>query len=96
MINTSRGPIVDEAVLVAALGTGRIASAGLDVYDMEPLPHPHHALWSLQNVTLSPHLGYLTRKLLGAIHSETVEDVMAWLKGAPLRLAQSEAVRRQV
>lgn len=95
LINTSRGPIVDEAALVAALVSRRIAGAGLDVYDVEP-PPPDHALRSLQNVMLSPHLGYVTRELLGAIYSETVEDVAAWLAGAPVRIANRDALQGQV
>ncbi|HKI41430.1 MAG TPA: D-2-hydroxyacid dehydrogenase family protein, partial [Mycobacterium sp.] len=63
LINTSRGPIVDEAALIAALETGRIAGAGLDVYDVEPLP-PDHPLRRLPNATLTPHLGYVTREML--------------------------------
>src|ERR1700742_4976175 len=64
LINTSRGPIVDEAALLAALSAGRIAGAGFDVYDVEPLP-PEHPLRRLPNVTLAPHLGYVTREMLG-------------------------------
>src|SRR5581483_3972900 len=64
LINTSRGPIVDEAALIAALRNQRIAGAGLDVYDIEPLPGDH-PLRLLPNVTLSPHLGYVTREMLG-------------------------------
>ncbi|MEB4209801.1 D-2-hydroxyacid dehydrogenase family protein [Mycobacterium sp. 94-17] len=80
LINTSRGPIVDEAALVAALTAGRIAGAGLDVFDIEPLPKDHR-LRGLPNVTLSPHLGYVTREMLGAFYSDTVESVVAWLDG---------------
>ena len=90
LINTSRGPIVDEAALVAALGTGRIAGAGLDVYDIEP-PPPDHPLRRLPNVTLSPHLGYVTREMLGAFYADTVEAVVAWLDGAPIRIANPQA-----
>jgi len=61
LINTSRGPIVDEAALIAALKNGSIAGAGLDVYDVEP-PAPDHPLRTLPNVTLSPHLGYVTAR----------------------------------
>lgn len=86
LINTSRGPIVDEAALIDALRTGRIAGAGLDVYDAEP-PPPDHPLRSLRNVTLSPHLGYVTREMLGAFYEDTVEAVVAWLDGAPIRIA---------
>jgi phosphoglycerate dehydrogenase-like enzyme len=93
LINTSRGPIVDEAALIAALETGRIAGAGLDVYDSEPLP-ADHPLRLLPNVTLSPHLGYVTREMLGAFYSDTIEAVVAWLDGAPIRIANPEALRR--
>jgi phosphoglycerate dehydrogenase-like enzyme len=93
LINTSRGPIVNEAALLAALGARRIAGAGLDVYDIEPLP-PDHPLRLLPNVTLSPHLGYVTREMLGAFYSDTVESVVAWLDGAPIRIANPEALQR--
>ena len=85
LINTSRGPIVDEVALVTALRTGRIAGAGLDVFDIEP-PAPDHPLRLLPNVTLSPHLGYVTREMLGAFYSDTVEAVAAWLNGTPIRI----------
>ena len=90
LINTSRGPIVDEAALIDALGAGRIAGAGLDVYDVEPLP-PEHPLRRLPNVTLSPHLGYVTRDMLCAFYSDTIEAVLAWLDGAPIRVANPQA-----
>ncbi len=90
LINTSRGPIVDEAALLAALRAGRIAGAGLDVYDTEP-PPPDHPLRSLPNVTLSPHLGYVTREMLGAFYADTIEALVAWLDGAPIRIANPQA-----
>lgn len=93
LINTARGPIVDEAALMAALETGRIAGAGLDVYDTEPLPKDHR-LRLLPNVTLSPHLGYVTREMLGAFYSDTVESVAAWLDGEPIRIANPEVAQR--
>lgn len=92
LINTSRGPIVDEGALIAALRAERIAGAGLDVFDIEPLPLDH-PLRLLPNATLSPHLGYVTREMLGAFYSDTVEAVVAWLDGAPVRIANPEASR---
>jgi phosphoglycerate dehydrogenase-like enzyme len=94
LINTSRGPIVDEAGLIAALGARRIAGAGLEVYDVEPLP-PGHPLRFLPNVTLSQHLGYVTREHLGAVYSDAVEAVAAWLDGKPIRIANRDALERQ-
>jgi phosphoglycerate dehydrogenase-like enzyme len=93
LINTSRGPIVDEESLIDALRTGRIAGAGLDVYDIEPLP-PDHPLRHLPNVTLSPHLGYVTGEMLGAFYADTIEAVVAWLNGTPIRIANPEALQR--
>ncbi len=91
LINTSRGPIVDEAALVEALSSRRIAGAGIDVYDAEP-PLPDHPLRFLSNVTLSPHLGYVTRETLHAFYSDTIEAVTAWLDGAPIRIVNREAL----
>ena len=84
LINTSRGPIVDEGALVAALRDGTIAGAGLDVYDTEPLP-PGHVLTSLDNVVLLPHLGYVSEPSLRNMYEQVVEDIAAWRDGAPIR-----------
>lgn len=94
LINTSRGPIVDEAALIAALKEGRIAGAGLDVYDAEP-PPPDHPFRSMGNVTLSPHLGYVTRETLHAFYGDTIEAVTAFLDGRPIRIANPEALERR-
>jgi phosphoglycerate dehydrogenase-like enzyme len=92
LVNTSRGPIIDERALIAALQARRIAGAGLDVFDIEPLPSDH-PLRLLSNVTLSPHLGYVTREMLAAFYADTVDAVLAWLDGTPIRIANPEALR---
>jgi phosphoglycerate dehydrogenase-like enzyme len=91
LVNTSRGPIVDEAALLAALARGRPGHAALDVYDREPLP-ADHALRKLENVTLSPHLGYVSSDVLRAFYADTVDNVEAWLDGRPQRLLNPEAL----
>ncbi|RKN37197.1 D-2-hydroxyacid dehydrogenase family protein [Streptomyces hoynatensis] len=84
LVNTSRGPVVDEAALVAALREGTIAGAALDVYDREPLP-ADHPLRSAPRTVLTPHIGYVTREGLSVIYGEAVEAIVAWLDGAPVR-----------
>jgi phosphoglycerate dehydrogenase-like enzyme len=84
LINTSRGPIVEEAALVAALREKRIAGAGIDVFDTEPLPIDH-PLRRLDNVLLTPHLGYVTEQNYRTFFAGTVEDIRAFLDGKPLR-----------
>lgn len=84
LINTSRGPIVDEAALVAALRVGVIAAAGLDVYDREPLPSDH-PLTMLPNVVLLPHLGYVSEPGMRHMYVQVVEDISAFLEGEPIR-----------
>ncbi len=85
LVNTSRGPIVDEPALVEALRTRSIAGAGLDVFDPEPLP-AGHPLRSLDNVVLTPHLGYVTKETYAVFYGDAVEDVIAFLDGAPVRV----------
>jgi phosphoglycerate dehydrogenase-like enzyme len=85
LINTSRGPIVDEAALVDALRSGVIAGAGLDVFDDEPLP-AEHALRRLANTVLTPHKGYVTRENYRIFHATAIENVRAWLDGKPVNL----------
>jgi phosphoglycerate dehydrogenase-like enzyme len=84
LVNTSRGPIVDEAALVSALRVGVIAAAGLDVYDEEPLP-AGHPLTTLPNVVLLPHLGYVSEPGMRHMYGQVVEDIAAFLAGAPIR-----------
>jgi phosphoglycerate dehydrogenase-like enzyme len=80
LVNTSRGPIVVEADLIAALTTGRIAGAAIDVFDQEPLPldHPFRAL---PNLLATPHIGYVSRGLYGRFYQDTVENIRRWLNG---------------
>jgi phosphoglycerate dehydrogenase-like enzyme len=85
LINTSRGPIVDEAALLEALHTGTIGGAGLDVYDTEPLP-AEHPLRRAPNTVLTPHLGYVSTGTYERFYADAVEDIRAWAAGAPVRL----------
>jgi phosphoglycerate dehydrogenase-like enzyme len=85
LVNTSRGPIVDEAALVAALRSRAIAGAGLDVFDQEPLP-ADHPLRALPNTVLTPHIGGRTRENFAARYKDCLEDVQAWLAGKPVRV----------
>ena len=85
LVNTARGPIVDEAALVKALETRAIAGAGLDVFDEEPLP-ADHPFTRLDSTLLMPHAGYVTEEQYRVRYHDTVEDVAAYLKGAPLRI----------
>jgi len=85
LVNTSRGPIVDEAALVEALRTGRIAGAGLDVFDVEPLP-ADHPLRTVPRAVLTPHLGYVALDAYRVFYADAVEDITAWLAGQPVRV----------
>jgi phosphoglycerate dehydrogenase-like enzyme len=85
LVNTSRGPIVDEVALVDALRRGVIAGAGLDVYDTEPLP-AGHPLRTAPNTVLTPHLGYVTSGTYERFYGDAVEDIAAFQRGAPLRV----------
>jgi phosphoglycerate dehydrogenase-like enzyme len=85
LINTSRGPIVDERALIDALRAGTIAAAGLDVFDREPLP-PDHELLALENAVLLPHLGYVSEAGFRVMYGQVVEDILAFLGGEPVRV----------
>jgi phosphoglycerate dehydrogenase-like enzyme len=85
LVNTSRGPIVDEDALLDALRAGTIAGAGLDVFDVEPLP-ADHPLRSEPRALLTPHLGYATDGTFRMMFAEAVEDIEAWLDGTPVRV----------
>jgi phosphoglycerate dehydrogenase-like enzyme len=85
LVNTSRGPIVDEAALIDALRAGSIAGAGLDVFDVEPLP-ADHPLRTAPRTLLTPHIGYVTAGSYQAFYSGAVEAILAFLDGHPIRL----------
>ena len=85
LINTSRGPIVDEPSLMAALGSRKLAGAGLDTFDVEPLPL-NHPLRKLDNVVLTPHLGYVSQEGYRVYYTQMVDDIRQWLAGSPVRV----------
>ncbi|TCL71238.1 D-2-hydroxyacid dehydrogenase family protein [Rhizobium sp. BK251] len=94
LINTSRGPLVDEPALIAALEGGKIGGAGLDVFDREPLP-ADHPFRGLANVVATPHLGYVTEETYRVFYRDALEDISAWLAGNPVRqLNTTEKARR--
>jgi len=90
LVNISRGPLVEEAALVEALRSGHLAGAGLDVFDREPLP-ADHPFRSLDNVVVTPHVGYVTEQLFRAAWQRMAEDVAAYLGGAPIRVVTDPA-----
>jgi len=82
LVNTSRGPLVDEAALIAVLKANKIAGAALDVFDVEPLPEGHE-LRKLENVLLSPHVGYISDENYEAFYGQTAENVLAFIEDKP-------------
>jgi phosphoglycerate dehydrogenase-like enzyme len=88
LVNTSRGPLVDETALINALKSRTIAGAALDVYNIEPLPESH-PLRSLDNVLATPHIGFVTEDTYKIFYRDTVENITAWLSGKPVRVATS-------
>jgi len=85
LINTSRGPIVDEEALIAALNSNNIAGVGLDVFDVEPLPLDH-PFRRMDNVVITPHLGYVSQQNYAGYFRDIVEDIQGWLDGKPVRV----------
>ncbi len=85
LINTSRGPIIDEAALIAALRGRKIAGAGLDVFDVEPLPLDH-PFRKMDNVVITPHLGYVSEQNYRRYFADAVENIRGFLEGKPVRV----------
>lgn len=85
LVNSSRGPIVDEKALLDALGSGRPGYAAIDVYDREPLP-ADHPLRTVPNLLLTPHIGYVTEDVYRTFYQDAVEDIAAYQAGEPIRL----------
>lgn len=92
LVNTARGPLVEREALLDALRRRRIAGAALDTFEVEPLPQDD-PLRAMDNVILTPHLGYTVGELLGTFYAATVENVTAWLDGAPLRVLTAQQQR---
>ncbi len=78
LVNTSRGPVIDEQALIACLSKRRIAAAALDVFDVEPLPECH-PFRTLDNVLATPHVGYVSRNLYRTFYGDTVASIAKWL-----------------
>jgi phosphoglycerate dehydrogenase-like enzyme len=85
LINTSRGPIIDEPALIDILSRGGIAGAALDVFDVEPLPGDH-PLRALDNVVLTGHTGFVVREFHQLVYTQALEDIQAWMAGSSIRL----------
>ena len=93
LVNTSRGPIVDEAALVQALVERKIGGAALDVFDVEPLPE-QHILRRLDNAIITPHIGYVTEGQYKVFYQDAVEDIAAFVAGAPIRVVDDKTLAR--
>lgn len=89
LVNTARGPIVDEAALIRALQSKTIAGAGIDVYDLEPLPADHQ-IRKLDNVVLTGHTGFVVKELHQLAYGQAVENIQAWLSGTPQRVLNGD------
>jgi phosphoglycerate dehydrogenase-like enzyme len=94
LVNTARGPLVDERALIEALREGRLSGAALDVFDQEPLP-ADHPFRTLPNVVATPHTGYVTEETYRVFFGDAAHDIEAWLAGRPERALNAPVVGRQ-
>jgi phosphoglycerate dehydrogenase-like enzyme len=94
LVNTARGPLVDETALIEALREGRLGGAALDVFDREPLP-ADHPFRTLPNVVATPHTGYVTEETYRVFFGDAADDIAAWLAGKPQRALNAPASGRQ-
>ena len=94
LVNTSRGPIVDEAALVDALRRHTIAGAGIDVFEVEPLPSGHPYL-GLDNALLTPHMGYVTEETYRQFYGDTLENVKGYINGDPKRVVNTDGLEKR-
>jgi len=94
IVNTARGPLIDEQALIDALKNRRIGGAALDVFWQEPIPKDHPLL-AMDNVVLTPHLGYVVEESYRAFYGDIVDAVTAWLDGAPIRMSNPQAAGRR-
>jgi len=93
LVNTSRGPIIDEAALIEALKQKKFAHAALDVYDREPLP-ADHPLKALSNVTLAPHLGYVNTDVFKTFYGDALKNIEAFLDGKPINVLNPDVLKK--
>ena len=94
LINISRGPIVDEKSLISHLSSQKLAGAGLDTFDVEPI-NPNHPLLSLPNVVLTPHIGYVTQEGYEAFYQGVVENIKAFMSGEPIRVINQDVLNEK-
>jgi phosphoglycerate dehydrogenase-like enzyme len=94
LVNTARGPLVDETALAEALRDGRLGGAALDVFEREPLPKDH-PFRTLPNVMATPHLGYVTKETYRVFFGDAAEDIAAWIAGKPQRALNAPAAVRR-
>ena len=91
LINTSRGPIVEEGALLDVLHRKSIAGAGLDVFNTEPLP-PGHPFLNMDNVVLTPHIGYVVLEIYQRWYRQALENIVAFLSGKPIRVLNPDVL----